>query len=141
DRRRGRRRRPHPRDDPPIHLTNDQERKMTERPREDFFTVMHKALRRELFALTTLAGSIDWNDTDDTTDLRARWDELQHLLEFHAAHEDEHYFPLLRDVAPEALATVEREHKEHDQALAALTESIGAATAANGLQVYRELSA
>jgi hypothetical protein len=35
---------------------------MTATAREDFFTLIHKGRGRELFALTTRAGTLDWDD-------------------------------------------------------------------------------
>jgi hypothetical protein len=112
--------------------------------RDDFFTLIHKGLRRELFAVTTMAGSTDWTDQTAVAAVGDRWCELHHLLEIHPAHEDEHFFPLLEGRAPDVLASVESQHHELDATLTKLGEVIrGALTTpseAGGLNVHRELS-
>jgi hypothetical protein len=117
---------------------------MNKAGRDDFFTLIHKGLRRELFALTTLAGAIDWTDADDVLGFSSRWRELHHLLEIHALHEDEHFFPLLDDVAPDVLGRLSADHHQLDAALAGVDRLVKATVAAptetGGLTVYRDLS-
>ncbi len=118
---------------------------MNDTRRDDFFTLIHKGLRRELFALTTLAGTLDWTDTDDVGTFSSRWRELRHLLEVHAAHEDEHFLPLLRDRAPGVLVRIASSHVGQEAALRKVRRLVDEATAAGteelGLAVHRELSA
>lgn len=124
---------------------NDSDHAMSPPSRDDFFTLIHKGLRRELFTLTTWAGTMDWDDPDDVMGFGARWSELHHLLESHAAHEDEHFFPLLTEAAPDVVARMHVGHQEQDQALAQLSAVVGdaleAPTSAMGLEVHRHLSA
>lgn len=118
---------------------------MNQSSRDDFFTLIHKGLRRELFAVTTLAATIDWCDPHDVEGFDARWRELRHLLEIHAAHEDEHFLPLLGGRAPEILDSLATEHDQQEAELHGLSdlisETVVAPTDAGGLTVHRQLSA
>jgi hypothetical protein len=113
--------------------------------RDDFFTLIHKGLRRELFAITTLAATMDWDDPEDVTGFDASWQDVHHLLDVHALHEDDHFLPLIADVAPDLLAAVGAAHHDLDEALADVAALIRGAVAApdgeRGLRVHRELSA
>jgi iron-sulfur cluster repair protein YtfE (RIC family) len=117
---------------------------MNQARRDDFFTLIHKGLRRELFAVTTLAGTIDWTDVDDVQGFDSRWRDLHHLLEIHAAHEDEHFLPLLDRVAQDVRDRMTTDHQEQDAALGKLNRlidaTVAAPTEADGLIVHRELS-
>ena len=117
-----------------------------DRPRrDDFFTLIHKGLRRELFAITTLAGTMDWDDAGDVAAFDASWQQLHHLLDIHAAHEDDHFLPLLAHAEPDLLAALDAAHHDLDEALADVASLIREAVAAHdqerGLRVHRELSA
>jgi hypothetical protein len=81
--------------------------------RDDFFTLIHKGLRQALFSSTTRAGTLDWDDRAAVDGFAAQWSELHHLLQILASHEDEHFFPLLDERAPEIVAGVHAEH--HDE--------------------------
>jgi Hemerythrin HHE cation binding domain len=113
--------------------------------RHDFFTLIHKGQRKELFAATVLAGTTKWEDAVEANDFVSLWSRLSSMLEAHAAHEHNHMFPLLARHAPETLEKVEAAHDDLEHELVLLTESIERAvaerTAGNGLVVYRELSA
>ena len=92
--------------------------------RHDFFTVIHKGQRKELFAATTLAGTINWEDVTAANDFVALWSKLTSMLEAHAAHEHKHFFPLLAQHAPEIVAQVETAHEDLDHELITLTDTI-----------------
>jgi hypothetical protein len=113
--------------------------------RHDFFTVIHKGQRKELFAATVQAGTIDWEDAVAAGDFVAIWSKLCSMLEAHAAHEDKHFVPLLAQRAPELVAEIAAGHQDLEHELVTLTDTIAVAAAApnrdHGLAVYRQLSA
>jgi hypothetical protein len=113
--------------------------------RHDFFTVIHKGQRKELFAATVLAGTIDWEDATAADDFVALWSKLTSMLDAHAAHEHKHFFPLLVQHAPEIVAAVEAAHEDLEHDLLTLTDTIAVAAStrirSHGLAVYRQVSA
>jgi hypothetical protein len=113
--------------------------------RHDFFTVIHKGQRKELFAATVLAGTINWQDASAASDFVALWSKLTSMLEAHAAHEHKHFFPLLDQHAPEIVVQVEAAHEDLEHQLVTLTDTIAVAACEldreHGLAVYRQLSA
>jgi hypothetical protein len=113
--------------------------------RHDFFTVIHKGQRKELFAATILAGTINWEDATAANDFVALWSKLTSMLEAHAAHEHKHFFPLLDQHAPEIVAQVESAHDDLEHQLTTITDMIAVAASTRsreqGLAVYRQVSA
>ncbi|MCU1397169.1 MAG: hypothetical protein JWN62_278 [Acidimicrobiales bacterium] len=113
--------------------------------RHDFFTLIHKGQRRELFAATVVAGTTDWEDASSANDFVSLWSKLASMLEAHAGHEHNHVFPLLAHHAPETVEHVEAAHEDLDHRLVTLTDTIaraaGQRSRADGLDVYRELTA
>jgi iron-sulfur cluster repair protein YtfE (RIC family) len=116
-----------------------------ENAREDFFTLIHKGQRRELFLATITAGRLDWDDHTAAAAFGATWAGIRRMLEAHGKHEDKHFFPLLADSAPPITASMTATHNEMALTLTHLTDmievAVAAPTAAAGLSVYRELSA
>lgn len=114
-------------------------------PRDDFFTLIHKGQRRELFVATMQAGTIDWNDPDAVVDFGAAWSDISRMLAMHAKHEDSHFLPLLMEHAPALVEGVHDAHGAAARELVALDAAIEAAaltpTAHAGVGVYRGLSA
>jgi hypothetical protein len=113
--------------------------------RHDFFTVIHKGQRKELFAATVLAGTIDWEDPAAADGFVALWSKLSAMLEAHAAHEHNHFLPLLDQRAHEIVAQVEAAHEHLEHELITLTDTMAVAAGKRsreqGLAVYRQLSA
>lgn len=113
--------------------------------RHDFFTLIHKGQRNELFAATVLAGTINWEDASAANDFVSLWSKLSAMLDAHAAHEHNHMFPLLAQHAPETVEQVEAAHDDLEHRLVTLTASIAQAadqrTQGHGLAVYREITA
>ena len=65
-----------------------------------------------MFALTTRAGTIDWDDpraAADSGDPRA---QPSRMLKFHVKHEDKHFFPLIAGRAPQVTAGRNATHAE-----------------------------
>ncbi len=112
--------------------------------RHDFFSVIHKGQRKELFAATILAGTVDWEDSAVANDYVALWSKVTSMLEAHAAHEHKHFFPLLAQRAPEIVARVEAAHEDLEHELITLTDAIAVAARTrsreHGLAVYRQVS-
>ena len=113
--------------------------------RHDFFVLIHKGQRKELFEATLLAGTTNWEDASAANDFVSRWSKLASMLEAHAEHEHNHLFPLLAQHAPEIVEQVEAAHGDLEDRLVTLTDAIAVATAertpAHGLAVYRQLTA
>ena len=113
--------------------------------RHDFFTLIHKGQRKELFAATVAAGTINWEDPSAANDFVSLWTKLTSMLEAHAVHEHNHLFPLLAQRAPGTVEHVEAAHDDLEHRLVTLTDTIARAgdqrTQALGLAVYRELTA
>jgi hypothetical protein len=57
---------------------------MTSPNRDDFFTLIHKGQRRELFAAIVKAGTLDWNDRSDAAAFERHWIEIHRMLVAHA---------------------------------------------------------
>ena len=113
--------------------------------RHDFFTVIHKGQRKELFAATILAGTINWEDATAANEFVGLWSKLTAMLEAHAAREHKHFFPLLAQHAPEIVSQVEAAHEDLEHELINLTDVIAVAAGTrsreDGLAVYRQVSA
>ena len=113
--------------------------------RHDFFTLIHKGQRNELFAATVLAGTTNCEDAAAANDFVSLWSKLSAMLDAHAAHEHNHMFPLLVQHAPETVEQVDAAHDDLEHRLVTLTASIVQAadkrTQEHGLAVYRELTA
>jgi hemerythrin HHE cation binding domain-containing protein len=104
--------------------------------RTDFYTVVHKGLRKRLFETVVLAGTTDYADPDDRAKLAATVAEVVKILREHAKHEDEFLHPIIAEVLPEVARALTSEHEEHNRALdevdrafeVAVAERTGAAT-------------
>jgi hypothetical protein len=113
-------------------------------PRDDFFTVIHKALRAGLFAAALEAGRMDWRDPVQVEDYRRDWERLVFLVRSHAKHEDDHIWPLLESKRPGAVAelgvahdVVEADIGYVDAELTAIAQNH---SPAGGLTFYRALN-
>jgi hypothetical protein len=112
--------------------------------RDDFFTLIHKGQRRELFAAVVKAGTLDWTDRCEAAAFDRDWIEIHRMLVAHAKHEDMHFLPLLLEQTPETVDAQHAVHADLDRALTELSQLVGAAAAAptpqSGLLVYRRLT-
>lgn len=68
--------------------------------RFDLLHMIHKALRHAMVTVNIESGRTDFTDLDAIRALTGSWDQLRENLGYHARHEDEFIFPLLRDRAP-----------------------------------------
>ncbi len=104
--------------------------------RTDFYTVVHKGLRKRLFESVVLAGTTDYADSDERAKLAVTVAKVVTILREHAQHEDEFLHPIIAEVLPEAARTLTLEHEEHNRALdeverafeVAVADRTGAAT-------------
>jgi iron-sulfur cluster repair protein YtfE (RIC family) len=107
----------------------------------DLYRDIHKGIRAELFAVTTLTGSADAADDEALRTLVARQHALAVLLEHHAAHEDEHVQPLLERHAGDLADIVTRDHdalERHMARVVSLAErAVDAPAGARRLAVHR----
>jgi iron-sulfur cluster repair protein YtfE (RIC family) len=117
---------------------------MTSTTRDDFFTLIHKGQRRELFAAVVKAGTLDWNDPSDAAAFERHWNEIHRMLAAHAKHEETHFFPLLLERTSAIIDAEHAVHSEQDRELTELAQLIGSAAGAPtpqaGLFVYRRLT-
>jgi hypothetical protein len=101
--------------------------------RTDFYTMVHKALRKRLFEAVLLAGTTDYGDADDRAKLRE-----------HAAHEDQFLHPIIAEVLPEMARSRHAEHQDHHRALDEVERAFEVAaaerTGASGHRAYRTLA-
>jgi hemerythrin HHE cation binding domain-containing protein len=112
--------------------------------RTDFYTVVHKGLRKRLFDTVVLAGTTNYADPTDRAKLAATVAEVVTLLREHAQHEDELLHPIIAEVLPEVASTLTSEHEEHNRALdeveRAFEVAIAERTGAAGHLAYRVLA-
>ncbi|MBO9540899.1 hemerythrin domain-containing protein [bacterium] len=112
----------------------------------DFYTNIHKALRRELFNVSVLAGSTDVSDPEALARLRAAFTEVAALLRDHARHEDDFLHPVLGLHVPDELPPLESEHAELEHRLDELEHQLSRLETAEpeshtaGLGFYRALN-
>lgn len=85
--------------------------------RTDFYTVVHKGLRKLLFEAVVLAGTTNYADPSERARLAATIAAVVTTLREHAQHEDEFLHPIIAEVLPEAARTLTLEHEEHNRAL------------------------
>jgi hypothetical protein len=76
----------------------------------DAYRDIHKGIRADLFDLTGTAGRIDPSCPGDVADLARHVDQTADFLVVHAGHEDTHLGPVMSDLLPDLVATIERDH-------------------------------
>ncbi len=81
----------------------------------DLYRDVHKGIRRGLFHVTERAGHIDPLDDLAFGEERSRIEHLLHLLDVHAAHEDQYLGPLVERYLPALAAQLQREHTHLDE--------------------------
>lgn len=112
--------------------------------RTDFYTVVHKALRKRLFEAVVLAGTTDYADPEDLAKFTKTVAEIVTTLREHADHEDEFLHPIIAEVLPEAARSLHAEHVEHNRALDEVERAFGMAasdrTSASAHLAYRALA-
>jgi Hemerythrin HHE cation binding domain len=110
-------------------------------PRDDLFTLIHKALRREMFGVTTEAAALDWADEARVRPFVDRWQALVGLLHLHARHENRHFFTLAEKKAPGATAPLYEQHEVLDRGLDEVNDAVESAVkGVDARFVYRRIA-
>ena len=114
----------------------------------DAYRDIHKAIRSELFAVTTCAGRVDVSDELDVVTFTSHLDSVVRLLAEHAEHEDDHIQPILHDHLPELAETIELDHARFESRIARVAavanEIVGCRVAERRFavhEIYVELAA
>jgi len=114
------------------------------RTRTDFYTVVHKGLRKRLFETVILAGTTDQADAEDRARLARMVGEIVRMLREHAEHEETFLHPILGEVLPDVVRSLDAEHEEHRRALDEVERAFEVAAAerteAAGHRAYRTLA-
>jgi uncharacterized protein (DUF1330 family) len=98
----------------------------------DLYRDVHKGIRHGLFHVTERAGHLDPLDHVALSEQRNRIERLLHLLDVHAAHEDEYLGPVIERHLPVLAARLEREHAELDARTAEIRRQLTALGCAAG---------
>jgi hypothetical protein len=99
---------------------------------EDLYRDIHKAIRVELFAITSQAGRLDPADHADCEALASHFDDVVWLLESHAAHEDAEIGPVLELHLPDLAERIEVDHRRIDGRLDRIHDLVVTAVEASG---------
>lgn len=89
---------------------------MTNAPRYDMFTPIHKGLRRTMFETAMRLGRTDFASLDDVAATQRQVVQCMTYLREHAEHEDRHVIPRLAAIAPELAADLEAAHPQLEHA-------------------------
>lgn len=89
-------------------------------PALDLYRAIHKGIRAELFALTTVAGSLDPRDHCDRAAFLDQVRALERVLDEHAAHEDTAIDPVLAAHSPALSAQVNADHHDFEEEFRAI---------------------
>jgi DNA polymerase III alpha subunit len=122
-------------------MSNDSK---TVQSRTDFYTVVHKGLRKRLFEAIILAGTTDHADSEQRATLAHTVGEVVRMLREHAEHEETFLHPIIAAVLPEVAGSLHAEHEEHHRALDEVERAFEVAgaetTATAGHLAYRTLA-
>jgi hypothetical protein len=97
--------------------------------RTDFYTLVHKGLRKRLFDAIVLAGTTDFADEQGKSRLADDVKELVQELRDHAKNEETFVHPILAEAVPALAASLDHEHEEHERALVDVERAFAAAFA------------
>jgi len=89
---------------------------MTNTPRHDMFTPIHKGLRRTMFETAMRLGRTDYGSLEDVAAAQRELVTCMTYLREHAEHEDRHVIPRLAEIAPELAAELEAAHPQLEHA-------------------------
>ena len=102
---------------------------------------IHKGIRRELFALTERAGSVDPSIRSGRVDLAEQLDRTVEILVGHAHHEDTYAQPAIESFLPDLAAEIEGDHDRLEGRMVRLQEmaydAINAMQSAQRFSVHR----
>ncbi len=100
--------------------------------RFDVYREVHKGIRHGLFGAVEAAGAVDPFDLDAVAAVHRQLEDLLHLLDVHAAHEDEHLGPLVERHLPALATRLHREHEHLDEVTAEVRRLLTALEDATG---------
>ena len=103
-------------------------------PRPDFYTFIHKALRRQLFGVVTSAAAADFSNGDALVPLAAEFIRLSGSLRAHGAHENAFLHPVLSRHVPEAAGRLGAAHEKQEAWLDDLERTFEAARQARSVE-------
>lgn len=84
----------------------------------DFYTLIHKAIRRRLFLVSIQIGRTDFDEEESFSELRQEILSVIQLLKEHAHHEETYFHPLIVNALPEV--SLDSEHQHHEKSLQAI---------------------
>jgi hypothetical protein len=93
----------------------------------DFYAIIHKGLRREMFKLAVDMGSTDFKNKPKVVPLMHQIQYLISILRHHGEHEDKYFHPFIQTKTPEALELIDNDHQileKSVQQIEALSQSI-----------------
>lgn len=96
------------------------------KPRIDFYSGIHKGLRRLLFAMAARMGAADYGNSAEVAALQAEWEFLAEHMRRHSLNEDRFMHPLLLRHVPVDFAQMEAEHHDLEPELERLEASVRA---------------
>lgn len=99
-------------------------------PRADIYGPIHKALRRYLSHVMLTVGSLDVHDDTELQAACLLVDEMLGVLRGHLLHENDFLHTALEARAPGSAARTAGDHKEHQEAFAALASDVSILRAA-----------
>jgi iron-sulfur cluster repair protein YtfE (RIC family) len=80
----------------------------------DLYRGIHKGIRAELFAVVGEAGRVDPSNDCSLAALSEQLRSVAHLLEHHAATEDQHIGPVLEQQVPRIAEQIEADHQSFE---------------------------
>jgi len=80
--------------------------------RLDLYRDVHKGIRKELFDLTMLAGSTEFQNPESLQQLKDRFSRTYNMLETHSDSEDAYIEPLLKENNSDIAAKLSAAHQE-----------------------------
>ncbi len=93
-------------------------------PKFNFYTMIHKVIRKALFDTCFMAGQTDFFDKNETMIFIEKFSGLVNLLKDHSLHEETYIHPLLAEKEMAEFATVEEEHKQLEEQLQRLEQML-----------------
>ena len=98
----------------------------------DIYRNVHKAIRLEMFAVTTQLGSLDPDDVDACAGFASRFRTLEAMLTKHAMHEDVHLDRAIAEALGDRAAALAAAHVELEARVARIGAIVDVALAATG---------
>ncbi|QLZ69333.1 Haloalkane dehalogenase [Legionella sp. PC1000] len=109
-------------------------------PKFSLYTNIHKAIRKEIFLMCILAGSIDFYDKTDSQMFLQQFKRLLSLLRDHSKHEDTFIHPLLEKISLVKFNLLHNEHEELEKKLIDLEKLLNQLLDSNNKTICLEYS-